>query len=124
MKWKQEHGTDPQAEPALVFNLGDNPESGFCGWSAPTGGRSVFVLPVMRKAWTAMWVPSAGRWLSKSERLAIMGFPAYPAIASLYGLPAPFNVPWKVAKHAVGNAMHVANVGVWQATVAACVMLV
>ena len=121
--WRQTHGTDPEAEPALVVNLGDNPGSGFCGWSAPTSRRSGFVLPVLRKGWTAMWLPSAGRWLSMGERLAVMGFPAYPAMAPLYGLQVPFSVPWKVAKHAVGNAMHVANVGVWQAVVAACVTL-
>jgi hypothetical protein len=57
------------------------------------------------------------------ERLAMMGFPAYPALAQLYGFQGSFSMPWDVAKNLVGNGMHVACVGVWQAVVAACVKL-
>ena len=55
------------------------------------------------------------------EKLVIMCFPAYPFLAETYGLNQKFELPWHVAKHLIGNSMHVANVGVWQSVVATCV---
>ena len=119
--WRQSYGTDPSAEPDLIFNLGDNPDGGWVTWSAP-GGTGIHRMPTLRRKWTAQWMPSQSRWLSASERLASMAFPASPRLAMCYGLVGTFQLTWP-QRHTLGNAMHLANVGVWQACVAASVIL-
>lgn len=120
-RWKQKDWGEASGCSNLVLNLGDNPEAGWLSWSAPKEWGGHFVIPTLRRAWTVQWLPALRRWLTRSERLVLMGFPAYPELAQLYGLPGACQISWRTSKKAVGNAMHVANVGVWQAVVAACV---
>ena len=121
--WRLKFGSDPESAVDLVINLGDNPRAGWVTWSAPSSARPWFCIPTLRRHWTVQWIPALGRWLTMRERLAMMGFPAYPALAQVYGFQGSFSMPWDVAKNLVGNGMHVACVGVWQTVVAACVKL-
>ena len=120
-RWKQRGWGEASGCSNLVLNLGDNPEAGWVSWSAPRAWGGHFAIPTLRRAWTVQWLLALRRWLTRGERLVLMGFPACPELAQLYGLPGPFQISWRTSKKAVGNAMHVANVGVWQAVVAACV---
>ena len=119
--WRQSYGTDPSAEPDLIFNLGDNPDGGWVTWSAP-GSTGIHRTPTLRRKWTAQWLPSQSRWLTASERLASMAFPASPRLAMCYGLVGTFKLT-RPQRHTLGNAMHLANVGVWQACGAASAIL-
>ena len=113
----------------LVCNLGDNPAGGWLTWSAPPlqmlgcTSPAVHRLPTLRRNWTVQWLPAHGRWLMGSERLVSMGFPATTLLAQRYGLSGQFVLPWAY-RHLLGNGMHMANIGVWQACVAACVEVV
>ena len=121
--WQLKFASDPESAVDLVINLGDNPRAGWVTWSAPSSAKPWLCLPTLRRHWTVQWVPALGRWLTMRERLAFMGFPSYPQLAQMYGLQGSFTMPWHVAKNLIGNGMHVACVGVWQAVVAACVVI-
>jgi len=120
--WVERFGSDPVGHLDLVFNLGDNPDAGWITWSAPSTRQSSFCIPTLRRGWTVLWLPALRRWLTVRERLVMMGFPSYPPLAHLYRLPRTFSLPWHTAKQTIGNGMHLANVGVWQAVVAASVV--
>ena len=120
--WRSRFGTDASYHRGLVFNLGDNPDGGWVTWSAPSSRHGHFCIPTLRRAWTALWFPSLNRWMTIKERLTMMGFPAYASLARTYSLNSTFSLPWHTGKQTIGNGMHLANVGVWQAVVAACVM--
>ena len=119
--WAERFGSDPAGHLGLVFNLGDNPAAGWITWSAPSTRQTNFCIPTLRRGWTVLWLPALRRWLTVRERLLMMGFPAYPDVAHVYRLPTTFSLPWHIAKQTIGNGMHLANVGVWQAVVAASV---
>lgn len=119
--WLQRFGTDARHQRGLVVNLGDNPGSGWITWSAPSSRHSHFCIPTLRRSWTVLWFPALNRWMTIKERLAMMGFPAYESLARIYRLNSIFRLPWHIAKQTIGNGMHLANVGVWQVVVAACV---
>ena len=120
--WVERFGSDPAGHLGLVLNLGDNPAAGWITWSAPSSRQSTFCIPTLRRGWTVLWLPALMRWLTVRERLLMMGFPAYPNVADVYRLPSTFSLPWHIAKQTIGNGMHLANVGVWQAVVAASVI--
>jgi len=88
------------ADPDLVCNLGDNPAGGWLTWSAPPQrhgctSSGIHRLPTLRRSWTLQWLPAYGRWLTGSERLALMGFPSTEPLARVYGLSGHFNMPWR-----------------------------
>ena len=118
--WRERFRSDPRWHCGLVYNLGDNPDGGWITWSAPTL-LGDFCVPTLRRGWTVLWLPALNRWMTVQERLVLMGIPAYPALARLYRFPTTFSLPWHIAKQTIGNGMHLANVGVWQAVVAASV---
>ena len=119
--WAQRYRTEAQSERDLLFNLGDNPDGGWLTWSAPSCG-GPHRVPTFRKHWTAQWSPHCCRWLTSTERLVCMGFPATPNLAACYGMSETYLLTWK-QRHTLGNAMHLANIGVFQACVAASVCL-
>ena len=121
-RWKRCFGTDPRCESDLICNLGDNPDGGWLTWSAP-GPSGVHRIPTFRRNWTAQRLPAHKRWLTATERLVCMGFPATPELATSYRMVRPYQIAWH-QRHTVGNAMHLANVGVWQACVAASAILI
>ena len=83
-----------------TYNLSQNPQ--FAG--STTG------LPTFKRGSGRLWSPSRRRWLVRSERLAAMGYPVFQDLANAARVPRE-----EVALHgpafAIGNAMHVANVG-------------
>ena len=97
-RWKQKDWGEASGCSNLVLNLGDNPEAGWLSWSAPKEWGGHFVIPTLRRAWTVQWLPALRRWLTRSERLVLMGFPAYPELAQLYGLPGACQISWRTSK--------------------------
>ena len=100
--WRQRHGTDAEHSPECVFDLGDTPE--YKGISKSS------VLPTIRRRSAAWWSPQRKRWMLPREKAAGMGFPVYEDLA----WRAQVQVDHLTVEHpaAIGNAMHVANVGV------------
>ena len=120
--WWQRFGVDPTLQPDLVYNLSDNPADGWISWSAPTERRNSFALPVLRRGRKICWIPHERRLLTIREKLAFMGFPSYWHLAEACRADNVFDLTWE-EEGLLGNAMHVANIGVWQAVVLACVRI-
>ena len=66
-------------------------------------------IPTMRRSAYRVWSWRLDRWLLSSEYAAAMGFPIHAWCAQASGVPADSTV--LLASTALGNAMHVANVG-------------
>jgi hypothetical protein len=101
--WKSRHGGHHPADSAeCVFDLGDTP--------AFKGLSSTSVLPTLRRRASPWWSPMHGRWMLGREKAACMGFPVYEDLAAA----ARVQLDTATARNtsAVGNCMHVANVGV------------
>jgi hypothetical protein len=97
--------TQRVASADLVYHLGDNPAKRLA-WSATSGS-----IPTFRRSCTICWAPSLRRWLTVREKLATMGWPTYPILAS--ALDATVQTPSQdEGRLMVGNAMHLACVGV------------
>ena len=114
--WAGRFGSSMHREPDLLVHLGDNPAAGFAKWSVPVKGK--FMLPTLRKTWKVMWCPYRSRWMTIGERALAMGFPAYRELQIRCGLFVPA-FQWH-QRNLLGNSMHLACIGVWQACVAAC----
>lgn len=121
--WLQTFHTVPRSEPDLVFGLSDNPGEGWVTWSAPTMKGGGFSLPVMRTGRRMYWIPSLQRFMTISEKMAFMGFPSHQKLAHASRSPCSVMLSWD-EEGMIGNAMHLANIGVWQAVVLACIQLV
>lgn len=104
--WIVKFGKHPNECPWAVFNLRDNPASGYVTWSAL--GR----IPGLRTGQQKLWVPCLNRWLTNKELLAAMGAPVYPQLAMAAGVPLMEVAPGADAWHMLGNMMHIASVGV------------
>lgn len=74
--------------------------------------------PARQTGFRPMWLPGHGRWLTVLECMASLGFPVRRELAAVYGLTGCFELPFE-ERNLVGNCMHMANVGVWQACAAA-----
>lgn len=64
--------------------------------------------------------PFLRRWVTQKELQAAMGFPSRGALAQVAGVSGPVMFD-KRQEQRLGNCMHVACIGVWQAVVLACV---
>ena len=100
--WQQKHKQHPEDAPACVFDLGDTPEF--------KGLPLMRQLPTIRRRRSVWWSPSRERWMLPREKAACMGFPVYDDLARRARVP--LDVSTVACADAVGNAMHVANVGV------------
>mmetsp|Transcript_61052 Transcript_61052/g.133698 ORF Transcript_61052/g.133698 Transcript_61052/m.133698 type:complete len:469 (+) Transcript_61052:1-1407(+) len=94
----------------LVVHLGDSPATGWVTWSARHG-----VMPTIRRTGGLYYVPCLGRHLTLREMYLSMGYPTYVQYvgydASLaYRVFTP-QTSWWDARRALGNSMHVAQVG-------------
>ena len=77
------------------------------------------VIPTMRRSASRIWSWKCERWLLPSEYAAAMGYPIHPWCAQASGVPVDLTV--LSASKAIGNAMHVANVGsIMVCALAAC----
>ena len=77
----------------------------------------------MRTGRRMYWIPSLQRFMTISEKMAFMGFPSHQKLAHASRSPCSVMLSWD-EEGMIGNAMHLANIGVWQAVVLACIQLV
>lgn len=100
-RWQTQHGRDACESPRCIFDLGDSP-------SYKVHGGNGLNMPTVRRRVSPWWSPAHRRWMLPREKAAAMGFPVYPdlAAAARVGLDSLTQ-----DASAVGNAMHVANVG-------------
>ena len=120
--WLQQVGTRAREDPRPIFDLNQNPEFGGPTWTAHRDGR--FTLPCLTTS-SVMWIPSLGRFLEPVELAAAMGFPALPAfVESSRFDESLLNDECVKQRSAVGNAMHVASVGIIAAVALSSVQLV
>ena len=89
---------------------------------APAQNKDQFALPLLRHGRKICWLPHRGGFLTIREKLAFMGSPSYPHLAQACRAGRVFELD-RHEEGAIGNAMHVANIGVWQAVVLACVRI-
>ncbi len=100
-QWREFRGTAPESDLSCVFDLGQNP-----GRQKRPPSR----LPTFRGGGGRYWVPARRRWLLPLEKAACLGFPVYQGLASAAGVPEDALAAC-CSDCPVGNAMHVANVG-------------
>jgi hypothetical protein len=94
---------DPGENDDLVYFLGDNAAARKV-WSAVSGK-----LPTFRTNNGKYWMRKRKRWLCPREKLAALGWPVTPDVASAMGVPM---VPVRDAKRAesiAGNCMHLST---------------
>ena len=65
-------------------------------------------LPTLRRGSTRLWSRTKKRWVLQVELQAAMGYPVFPDLAHVANVPCE---DVQGPKAAIGNAMHVANVG-------------
>jgi len=110
-RWLNHYQRSAKHFPECVFDLGDTPDY-------KTGLPSTSALPTARRRAAVWWSPHHERWMLAREKAACMGFPVYEDLAKRAKVPEDLLTVEHAA--AVGNAMHVANVGmVMLATMAA-----
>jgi hypothetical protein len=88
----------PLTVPFLCVHLGDNPQNRL-SWSA--AGR----IPTLRKSMGFLYFPSARRWLTRRELLALLGWPTFPHLARAMQTEQLIVDP-STASFMLGNAMH------------------
>ena len=105
-RWTKARGSIPADDAHCVFDLSITPEF--------RGVHVGDVLPTMRRRAAAWWSPSRSRWMLPREKAACMGFPVYDDLARAARVPLDIETIGLIAGNAcpIGNAMHVANVGV------------
>lgn len=113
--WLDRFGHDATTDQSAVFNLADNPDSGFVTWSGSSGR-----IPGLRTNGGKLWVPFLGRWLTTKEQLAAMGVPVYSSLAVAAQVPLVPVSPGPEAKLMLGNMMHIASVGTALLVAMAC----
>lgn len=102
----------------LVVHLGDNPttQKGWTTWSAKSRA-----IPTLRKTGGLVFSPYASRPVMLKELYAAMGFAVFPHLAEaakvpLYQVFKPtLQLRYSHMRQALGNAQHVASVGVFTA---------
>lgn len=99
--WVEKFGSNPEESANCVFDLGDSPSY--------KGLRIRPTLPTLRRRNSILWSPSRGRWMLPREKAACMGFPVYSDLARV--AMVDFDQATVDCLGALGNAMHVANVG-------------
>ena len=94
---------DSRQDERCVFDLSQHPSH--------TGVRRVAEMPAIRHSGCVLWSPARRRWMTARERAAIMGFPVTEQLARAAHAPQD-TLTTTTRASAVGNAMHVANLGV------------
>ena len=104
--WTKVHGSNPAVAAHCLFDLSVTPE--YHGVSVCD------VLPTMRRRTAVWWSPLRSRWMLPREKAACMGFPVYDDLARASRVPLDIDTIEHIAGNdsPIGNAMHVANVGV------------
>ena len=98
-----------------MIHLGDNP-SFTKNWSLH--GR----IPTLRQTSWRLWIPQLQRFLLTSELYLAMGFPVYADVAGA-ALTGTMAIPGAHPRQLLGNAMHVACIGVVMTSTLLCIRL-
>ena len=99
-RYVKKYGHEPDEDHSCIFDLGQT-----AAWTKNSHG-----LPTLRTTSSGpLWSPWKRRWLTKRERAAAMGFPVFPDLARKSGVTV---CEEHLGPGRVGNAMHVASVGV------------
>ena len=106
----------------LVVHLGDQPDTGWVTWSAKS-----HALPTIRRCGGLYAAPAHGRCLTLREMFLSMGYPTFELCHSFTNLPqncafrvfAP-HLSWGDMRKALGNSMHVAQVGTFVGAMLLC----
>ena len=99
-EWFRKHGHHACDNPHAFFHLGDNPAA-------------------------KIWHAQSETVLVGKERLSLLGWPLYPALATAAGMPL-INVPSpkrNALNRFAGNAYHVGAYGMWIAVCLACLRI-
>jgi len=119
-EWFRKHGHHACDNPHAFFHLGDNPAAKIC-WT----GNALFCFPSLRKSMGLLWHAQSETVLVGKERLSLLGWPLYPALATAAGMPL-INVPSpkrNALNRFAGNAYHVGAYGMWIAVCLACLRI-
>ena len=103
-------GRDPCEDADLCYFLGDSPWHGRT-WSAVSGKVPTFR---MNCSTAKYWFPRWRRWLTPKEKLALMGFPVVPEMATSMMVGLFPSTEHARAAQVCGNAMHFASVALMQ----------
>ena len=120
-RWASLSSSSRCAPEDLVCHIGDNPGPGWCTWSAVSGA-----IPTIRRSNGILYMPFARRHVTLKELFAVMGYPSFPSLAAAAGVNC-FNVhhhpvSYATMRRALGNSMHVAQIGIWMGVHLACTM--
>ncbi len=93
-------GKRPETDQDLVYNLADNPVDR-TSWSATSGK-----IPTLRRNSNRLYFPFHRRCLTRTERLALMGYPSHRALADACGSVEVTSMTGSEQAFLLGNAMH------------------
>ena len=114
--WKKRFGHAAALDNNAIFHLGDDPDSR-CVWSA--SGQ----VPRFRRSMGILWHCATNTVVTGKERLAIMGWPIFPELATYIKTEVPMHIatlPCKKLSNYAGNSYHMAMAGVFQFVTLAC----
>ena len=94
---------DPESVESLCYFLGDNAAYAKI-WSAISGK-----IPTFRRNSGKYWFPAHKRWLTSTDKLACLGFPADDETASVMGVKRVPSLDARRSAKFTGNAMHFGN---------------
>ena len=106
----------------LAVCLSDEPDGGWVTWSGVSSA-----IPTLRRSSGLIASPYAQRMFLLRELFASMGFASFPTLAKVAGVPLYqvhkplLGLKYSHMRQALGNAQHVANVGVFSACALACI---
>ncbi len=110
-RWWELTGKNPACATTAVFNLVDHPDRRVA-WSLTFGS-----IPGLRTNSGHLWMPFLDRWLTRRELLAAFGYPVYQDLADASGT---FLWGCSPTPKQMGDAMHVASVGIAQLVALVC----
>ena len=111
--WREKFDSQPHHNSNAFFNLGDNPLKRKI-WSAEGS------LPAFRRQAGKMWSAKANRWLTSTERLVALGYPANLQTSNAARCQ-PVPIPTAGADAMAGNAWHLSNAGLVLLVALSCV---
>ncbi|CAE7466337.1 ttn-1, partial [Symbiodinium sp. KB8] len=116
LEYHRRFNRDPCKDVDLVYFLGDDPAHTL-NWSAVSRK-----IPTFRKnAGTGkFWFPAFGRWLTSTEKLAVLSFPVRSPMASTLDIPCLEAKDPKRAAQLVGNSMSLLSAALIEMVALSC----
>ena len=107
-------GQRPESNKWLAYNLTDNALNRI-SWTLTSQ-----TLPTLRRNCNRIWFPAYRRCLTRSERLAMMGFPSNAILADSCGASTQTTLTKSEQGFLLGNAMHLPTASIMFALALAC----